>query len=92
MPRRRGRLWGGEAQFAGRACRVPAAGDVQLVENVGDVVLDGLVGDEQAGCDLGVSQAVGDQLEDLEFARGEASGVGAGAASQAARNSLAEGA
>ncbi|HEY4829960.1 MAG TPA: hypothetical protein VIH85_24570 [Solirubrobacteraceae bacterium] len=33
--------------------------------------LDRLLGDDEPVCDLGIRKALGDQLKDLRFARGE---------------------
>jgi hypothetical protein len=41
------------------AGELAAAGDVELAVDGGKVVLGGLDGDEQPGCDLGVGQPVG---------------------------------
>src|SRR5690348_10422981 len=45
--------------------------DVELVEEVADVALDGLGAEVELGGDLGVGAAVDDQLGDLELARGQ---------------------
>jgi len=42
-----------------------------LVEDVGDVGLDGALGQEQAGCDLPVAEVVREELGDVEFSAGE---------------------
>ena len=44
---------------------------VQLREDGGHVVTDGLGGDEQPGCDLGVAVPGTDQAEDLTLAAGQ---------------------
>ena len=48
-----------------------AVAQVELLEDVGDVGLDRRVADEQPLGDLGVREALGDQAEDLELARGQ---------------------
>jgi hypothetical protein len=47
-----------------------AVAEVQLLEDVRDVRLDGGVADVELFRDLGVGQAVRDQAEDLLLARG----------------------
>src|SRR5437867_3257554 len=44
---------------------------VKLLEDVADVVLDGVLGDPESAADLPVRQAVGGELEHLELAVGE---------------------
>ena len=51
--------------------RLHARVHLQLVEDVADVVADGVLGDEQLGRDLTVEPATGDQPQDLELALGE---------------------
>jgi len=43
---------------------------LELGEQVADVRLDGLLGEKQPLADLPVDEAVGDELEDLDLARG----------------------
>ena len=50
---------------------LPAGLDIELPKDRGDVMIDGLFGDDQALCDLGVPQAFHDQREYLELACGE---------------------
>src|SRR3954465_4719910 len=70
----------GEACLVGEADGLDAAaagglleavGEVERLEDVSDVRLDGGVTDEQLLGDLGVGEAACDQLEDFEFALGE---------------------
>ncbi len=49
-----------------------AAAHPELAEEVGDVVLDGLLGEEHLLADLAVGETVGDQREDLALLVGEA--------------------
>src|SRR4051794_25404528 len=56
------------------------AAHVELGEDAGDVVLDGLLRPEQPVADLPVGQAVADELQDAAFLRGQrGQGVLAGA-------------
>jgi hypothetical protein len=56
-----------------------------------DVVLDGLVGQEERGCDLCVCHAAGKQPQDLGFAGRETGRIGPGARTPAAWHALAQG-
>ena len=53
-------------------------------------MLDRLVGDEELGGDLGVGQAIDDELQDLDLPGGKAGWVGPRAGSYAAGHPLAE--
>src|SRR6516225_4522845 len=46
-------------------------GDLQLGQDVGHVVADGLVTERQTGCDRGVGAALGEQIEHLAFPAGQ---------------------
>src|SRR3954454_15683179 len=59
--------------------------DPELGEDRRDVVLDGLARQEQPLRDVAIAQALGDQREDIELARGEVGGVLAGRTARAAR-------
>ncbi len=48
----------------GRGC-LTAGGSVELAEDRGDMVVDGLPGDDESVGDLCVAQALGEQREDL---------------------------
>ena len=48
-----------------------AISDLQLVEDIGDVVADGLAADVQLGGDLAVVCALGDEGQDFALAVGE---------------------
>src|SRR3954468_5378938 len=58
----------GEACLVGEDDGLDAVAEVELLEDVSDVRLDGGVTDEQLLGDLGVGEAACDQLEDFEFA------------------------
>jgi hypothetical protein len=58
------------------AGRLRSTRPLQLDQDAGDVVLDGVLAQEQRLSDLRVVHAAGDQLEDLHLARGEVGGVG----------------
>ena len=49
-------------------------------------MLDGLGGEREPRGDLGVAEVGGDEADDLDFALGQAGGVGAGGGSGAARD------
>ena len=68
-----GRVWSGgdESGFVGGDDGLGAVAEPELVEDVADVGLDGFLGDDEAVGDLGVGQALGDELEDFGFAWGE---------------------
>src|SRR5687768_1783666 len=51
--------------------RLGAVLDLDLVEDARDVVADGLVGQAQARGDLGIVEALRDELEDIALARRE---------------------
>jgi hypothetical protein len=51
--------------------RFVAGAEAELVEDVADVILDGVLGDEKALADLAGSVAFGDGLKDLDLAAGE---------------------
>jgi len=54
---------------AGRLCDGFAAGsDAELAQDRGDVMVDGLLGHDEAFSDFGVAEAIGEQCQDLEFA------------------------
>ena len=64
-------------------CRAAAAaaarfGSPSLRSTDGDVVVDGLLREEEPVGELGVGESVGEQAEHLELARGEAGRVGSG--------------
>src|SRR3954462_9661904 len=61
--------------------------DPELGEDRRDVVLDGLARQEQPLRDVAIAQALGDQREDIELARGEVGGVLAGRPARTARQS-----
>jgi hypothetical protein len=63
-----------DAVFEGVAHEFVFSGEVKFGEDVADVVLDGLLGDEELGADLAVGVAAGDELEDFAFALGEGLG------------------
>src|SRR6516162_5426743 len=56
----------------GEGDELGAVDDVELAENVGEVGLDGGAGNEQAGGDVGVGQAFGDEPYHLPLGGGEA--------------------
>jgi hypothetical protein len=51
--------------------RLYAIAQVELLEDVGDVRLDGGLADVELLGDLSVGESVGDEPEDLQLARGE---------------------
>jgi len=55
-----------------------AAGGAEFVEGAGAVGLDGVFRDVELGGDLAVAEALGDQVEDFEFAGGDAEALLAG--------------
>jgi hypothetical protein len=76
--RPRGWLWpfrsGGQlwiVQAGQPAADLGSGVQAELVEDVGDVGLDGALGQEQPGCYLVVAEAVGGKLGDLQFPAGE---------------------
>ena len=60
-----------EACLVGEDDCLDAVSEVELLEDVGDVRLDGGFADEELFADLCVRQAAGDQTKYLEFALGE---------------------
>ena len=60
-----------ESGGAGDEARLRAIGDLELGEDAGDVVADGLLAEEEACGDLGVAPSLGEQLEYFELAFGE---------------------
>ena len=60
----------GRARPADRLRHLRARGDAELGEDVGEVALDGLLGQEQPARDLAVRAAERDVLRDLALARG----------------------
>src|SRR6266481_7426764 len=48
-----------------------AVGDAELVENVVEMILDGLLGDEKFFADFFVAESLGDELHDFFFAVAE---------------------
>src|SRR3989442_13849932 len=54
-----------------------AVGDTELVEDVMEMVLDGLLGDEKFFADFLIAEALGDALDDFFFAVAEQRLVGA---------------
>src|ERR1700685_3798245 len=52
--------------------------DAELGQDGGDVVVDGLGGDDQLGGDLRIGAPGADKVEDLPFAGGQAAGMLAG--------------
>src|SRR5215211_180439 len=72
------------AEGGGGPGRLAPGADVELGQDGGHVVVDGPDRDDQAAGDLGVGQALGEQLKDLELAVGEAGRVGPGAVAGAA--------
>src|SRR6204780_2695365 len=67
-------LVGVEAVFYRVADQVDSVVELELVQGVLDVILDGAVGKEEALGDLLVGQAGADHAEDLGFPVGEAGG------------------
>ena len=57
--------------LVGEHDRLDAVAEVELLEDVRDVRLHGRLADEELLPDLGVGEAVGDQAQDLELARGQ---------------------
>ena len=57
--------------LVGQDDRLDAVAQAELHQHAGDVGLDGGLGDDQLRGDLGVRQAAGDELEDLELAGGQ---------------------
>jgi hypothetical protein len=51
--------------------RLDAVAQAEFGEDARDEGLDGLGADDQGGGDLAVGPAVGDEAQDLQFARGE---------------------
>ena len=51
--------------------RFGPVGDHQLAQNRGDVVVDSLLGDHQALCDLSVSRPEREEFENFELACGQ---------------------
>ena len=66
--------------LVGQHDRLDAVAEPELHEHAGDVGLDRRLGDDQLGGDLGVREAAGDELEDLELAGGELVEAGRGRA------------
>ena len=56
------------AAFVGEDHGLHTVSKAELGEDVGHVGLDGRLAEEQGGGDLGVGEALGDELEYLEFA------------------------
>ena len=65
----------GQAQLSRLGRRLPARAHPELGQDRRDVMGDGLRRDVQPLGDLGVGQAVAEQREDLDLARGELTGV-----------------
>jgi hypothetical protein len=59
-----------EACLVGKHDGLDAVAEVELLQDVGDVCLDGGVADVELSRDLPVRQAAGDQAEDFLFPRG----------------------
>ena len=55
----------------GVQCQFEAVGDAEFIENVVQVVLDGLFGDKELFADLLVAVALGHELNDIFFAIAE---------------------
>ena len=66
---------GDEPHLIGAAHGLGARARVELGQDGGDMMLDGLRRGREPLGDLGVAQSFGQQQQDLELARGEASGV-----------------
>ena len=60
-----------QAMVNGVERKLEAVGNTQLVENVVQMVLDGLLGDKQLLADLFVAETLRHQLHDLFFAVGK---------------------
>src|SRR5690349_3930568 len=59
-------------------CGLAAAGDAELLQHCGHVMIHGAHRDDQPVGDLGVGQPLGEQPEDLDLAVGQTGRVGAG--------------
>jgi hypothetical protein len=62
---------GKNAQFDCPGHCLASAPDAQFPIGIFEVVVDGLGGDEQAGCDLLVAEALGQKIQNLELTVGE---------------------
>ena len=60
-----------EAGFAGADYGLGTVCDPELGEDVGDMVADGFGAKVEAGGDVAVAPAFGDELQDLAFAGGQ---------------------
>src|SRR5918994_6929546 len=59
-----------QAELSGPGCGLGAVGRAELVQDVADVLLDGVEGDHQLGGDPPVRPASGQQVQHLQFAGG----------------------
>ena len=66
-------------------CQLGAGANVELGEDMIEMCLDGGSTDEEAGGDLGVGEALGDERDDLLLGRGEAGPSVMGSISHTAR-------
>src|SRR5690348_16533225 len=63
--------WCDEAALVGKDDSLDAVAESELHQDARDVRLDGCLADDEAGRDLGVGEAAGEELEHLELTRGQ---------------------
>src|SRR4051794_13057736 len=59
----------------GLGARLAAAANLELAQDRRHVVADGLLGEDEALRDVGITKPLSQQLEDLELPRGESGGI-----------------